>query len=224
VIPELRLVRERSDILANSALAEEHPDAARDVLRALRIGARGLLELHPRLPKPVDVTDASIDEQFLLTLGGHIDSSLKERGLDWPPPRTEPPPSVAIDLIYLYQCATRQIFPVGVDGNLLLRDKLIKVAQQCDILLGQGNDPRRRVGAARRIAVGGNGHSPSKFGAFISGMGLAVSLIQGPGAMHDLPEDLVDFGGDVATVAGAVTSGISELLDEIAEAVFPFAE
>ncbi|WP_433825871.1 hypothetical protein ACQP2E_27650 [Actinoplanes sp. CA-015351] len=224
VIPQLRLVRARSAILADSGRAADHARAARDVLGAVRTGARGLLELQPHLPKPVDATKSAVAEAFLMALGDHIDETIKLRGLEWPPPRVDPPPSVTIDLVYLYRCASRQIVPVGGDSRLLLRDKLIKVERQCRILLQQWDSNSRRIAAAKRVAAPATDSAPSRFGAFISGVGLAVSLMQGPGAINDLPEDMQELGGDVVSVSGAVASGLVHLLDQISESVEQFVE
>ena len=54
---------------------------------------------------------------------------------------------------------------------------------------------------------------------FLSGLALVIGLVQGPGAFHNLPEDLRDFGGDIEAMGSALVVIIEDIGDEVSRLV-----
>jgi hypothetical protein len=68
----------------------------------------------------------------------------------------------------------------------------------------------------RRITVRSSDSRRSTIGKLIAGLALGIGLIQGPGAIHNFPQDVRELGGDLVRVTEAVVGGIISLADEIA--------
>ncbi len=193
---------------------EEHSEAAREIVGALRTVSHGLLASRPAFPEIT--TPSSETDEFLAELGLRIDWQVQTRGLFWPPPRKDGASSAALDLQFLYRCASRSD-PVSSDQ---LRQKIQKLEQLTGNLFDNWTTlDRRRITEALKQK---DPDSPtSRIGAVLSSSALLISLIQGPGALHDLPGDIENLGGDIGSVVSAVMAGLSWLLDALISLILP---
>ncbi len=213
VLPELAVVEDRARVLADNSRGPEHADAARDVIDALRIGIRGLLSSRPQLTDEFSISFHQQSEDFLRSVGMRIDASVQSQGLSWPPSQAGES-SVASDLIFLYRRATDWATGAEVPELRLQLKKMLDVEEMCIARLAQQDDSAAEE-IARALVASGDESPRSRISVFLSATALAISLIQGPGALHDLPEDIRQLGGDVANVAAAVFAAILWALDEI---------
>lgn len=216
MLPQLAEVSELVEVLADARRGPEHPIAARNILDALNRGARTLLDSAFALPRMVAPATDRVSKIFLRELGDYIDEAVNAQGLSWPPPREEPPPSVTRDLIYLYEHASSWHDPDELDIERLLRRKLERVAT-LSLVLSERWDGSRGLESSRRVIQTAAGSTGSKAATFLSGLALLISLIQGPGAFHDLPGDVRELGTDIASVTATVAKGVARVADEIAD-------
>jgi hypothetical protein len=214
IIPQLSRVRDRVEVLADSSRLGQHSAAARDVLTTLHIGARGLLDFEPAMPSLPGQSIHGDSVSFLYELGHHLDRTIRDQGLTWPPPRAQPPPSVVLDLVAMYRYGSRQVVPAGGDPWLLLWAKLETVVRLSGALLDQWSPSD--VASIQRIVA----HKPgrrSRVGAFLSGTALVVSLIQGPGAIRDLPRDTASLGADARSAASTIVRALSSIVHDVSK-------
>lgn len=221
--------------------------AAYDVLRALNDSAEVGQQWAPRLPRPTFQPEDRIvgagqmeDLWFLITLGDRIHSGLQRQGLLWPPPFAQPPPAVTRDIFDLWQAVSRRriagasrsdrstIRPQLADNSLFqacrnIRDKSLRLIDLLDrdvtvnqiaiITLDVAGIPREGTRPPR-----------SRISTLIGGMALAIGLIQGPGAIHNFPNDVRELGGDLITIGRVIATGLTVVAKEIDRSLDPQPE
>jgi hypothetical protein len=215
LLPELGVIQNRSSVLADdSRTASEHAAAARDVIDALRIGVRGLLNSRPHLTESPDATFHQMSPVFLASVGEKVNEAVQSQGLSWPPPQHGEGPSATSDLIFLYQCASDWTSGAERPAPQSLLVKMLEVEKRSALLLAHWDDDIARE-VARSLATTDDKSPRARIGTLLSGAALAISLIQGPGALHDLPEDIRALGGDIAEVAAVVTAALCWIIDRL---------
>jgi hypothetical protein len=215
LLPELAVIDDRAKVLLDeSRTPQEHVAASRDIVGALHIGIRGLLVARPALTEALDSAFHQESEEYLRRVGKVIDAIVQEQNLSWPRSSTEEDSSAASDLIFLFRCASRWTSGVEHPAPGHLADRMRTVAEQSNLLLTRMGDKSVRQVACGLVA--NDDESPrSLLGALLSGAVLVISLIQGPGAAHDLPEDLRLFGGDLINLITGLAAGILWVLEQI---------
>ncbi|MEU4620074.1 hypothetical protein AB0G04_08830 [Actinoplanes sp. NPDC023801] len=221
ILPELGVIQERIKVLSDDSQSANHADATRDVFDALRIGIRGLLSTRPLLSAALTDSFHRESEERLTAVGEVIDAAVRSQGLSWPPPHDGAPPSVIPDLLFLYRCASDWASNAERPAPHLLLERMLKVEEQSATFLANWQaDISQR--AARALAASSDESPRSKIGNLLSAAALAISLIQGPGAIHDLPDDIRELGVDVAAFVTAVVTGLWNILEEIWSVLIPF--
>ncbi|GAA2617399.1 hypothetical protein [Paractinoplanes durhamensis] len=221
LLPELGVIHERVKVLSDDSQSANHADATRDVFDALRVGIRGLLSTRPLLNAALTDSFHRESEERLTAIGEVIDSAVRSQGLSWPPPEGGGQPSVIPDLLFLYRCASDWPSNAERPAPQLLLQRMLEVEEQSAILLAHWqDDTSQRV--ARALAASSDESPRSKIGNLLSAAALAISLIQGPGAIHDLPDDIRELGVDVAAFVTAVVTALWHILEEISSVLIPF--
>jgi hypothetical protein len=158
------------------------------------------------------------DVWFLFRLGDRIDDGLRRQGVHWPPPQDKPPPSITRDLIELYETARSRGPSASDDEGEQLARLFERIGKKSSDLLGSLADEQnvdQTAGRTRQAAARSNRGARARLTAIMAGLGLGISLIQGPGAVHDLPEDVQELGGDVHELGRVIASGISGLAEQV---------
>jgi hypothetical protein len=220
ILPQLSYIEDECDVLLDSGKTELHNEAAKNIITCLAMGTRRILDLNLEVPRATRGPDrlARFDRELLHGVGMLLDRHFKHQKLPWPPPLPEPPPAVVRDLIEMYDEAARRSTGAGRGANdETLNDVLGRVARQSQDLLD--NWSAAGVTAATAAAQPAGEAKRSIIGVFLTGAALVISLLQGPGAMHNFARDVQDLGGDVSEVAETVSAGFAGALDRIADHV-----
>jgi hypothetical protein len=217
ILPQLSHIENDCEILLDSSRVDHHDQAARNIIRCLRMGTRQILDLGLEAPDlaGVAIRERSQEKQFLHAAGMLLDEYFRVHGLPWPPPMPEPPPAVVRDLLLMYDEAVGRSRTADRDSPAESLDKILgRVARRSQDLLDGWSVSG--ISAARAMAQPVDGTNRSIIGVFLSGVAVIISLLQGPGALHNFSSDLHDLGGDVRDVVTTVVAGVSGVLDRIA--------
>jgi hypothetical protein len=175
------------------------------------------------LPTSLDplrlVGDRVYDVLFLFDLGDRIDYGLRRQGIQWPPPVNNPPPAITRDLIELYETArSRSPLNFNDEGDQLsLTFRTIsKKSSELIGILETANRPVEVVGSTRRATARSNRGASARLSSILGGLALAIGIIQGPGAIHNLPQDVKELGGDINALGRSIAVGVGELAAQVA--------
>ncbi|MCY1144009.1 hypothetical protein OWR29_38950 [Actinoplanes sp. Pm04-4] len=211
LLPEMAVVEDRARTLNDPELRNVHGEAARDIIDALRLGVRGLLVSRPNLDRLPAFVLNDQPASALQSLAEGIDSAASAQGLAWPPADVGQAASVLSDLSFFFRCAATQAENAPSLPTALLTDTLRGIEQRCDALLTRWQ-PEFAEPIGRATAARDEPGARSRIGSVFSGAALIISLLQGPGALLDLPDDLADLASVIAAAAITLWSILSDFM------------
>lgn len=206
-------------MLGDYARREQHGVAARSSLEALCDSLNAfLLHVAPRLhnfgtPDPhAQVASTTWLDVTARRLNRILESSEDER-LVWPPPGQKTP-AIVTDLTAMYAIAAESTIQLRSDDETPLSDVLQPIADKaCAIAKAW---PVNAQGLARRVTRPTRMDRDRKLslaqrlagGAGVLAVG--VSLLQAPGAIHDVWPDTVELAADASSI---ISAGMHAALD-----------
>lgn len=136
-------------------------------------------------------------------------------GWDWPPPG-KVPPSVVDDLLFLHRFASRPEFAHSGASALSSGERLVRLQMKTAAIL---DDWRGSVGVAIAASTvdDGRGRRRNAPSSLLAGLALVISLLQGPGAIHQFPSDVSDLGNDARRGIEIVLDSVSRLVDHMSD-------
>lgn len=212
-----------------------HVEAARNILHDLRRTCQTALDwttAHgwPHFQAPQGGFHIRDDDKWIRDVGDRLHYTLRESDLIWPPPYAGPPPAVTRDLLDVYHVALPYRDRFGctyVNESRLVRafERVIAITtgllQEMEEGVGAAGvgDAYAVVGKTTQAVRRSGGRGPNLVTVVLSGLALAISLLQGPGVIHDFPHDVAKLGGDFAVLSNLIATGMTVAAEEIAEAV-----
>ena len=161
-----------------------------------------------------------VDIGLINHVGERLHYPLRANGLTWPPPYSEPPPAVTRDLLAVYELAIEHQLRGGRDvDEFRFLSALRRVADISSELLHEMNATgvlgTRAVERARRV-VGSHGErGENRLTSILAAVALAITLLQGPGALHDFPRDVADLGSGMYDLSRMAVIGVAAAAEEI---------
>ena len=215
IIPRLQDLDRSARILSSQSDSPSwrRRAATYDLLEILNETAELGTQWCPQLPAldrhnwPSLVGNPDEDRWFIFNLGDRIHNSLLQEGLLWPPPVDRPPPAITRDLQELFDTPHFHSSDEEALSSLTsLFDRIRNKSTELMASLDNSDAAPQVVQAVSGLAY----RRPNRVSGFLTGLALVIGLIQEPGAIHHLPSDISDLGGDVVQVEKVITSGVFE--------------
>ncbi len=228
VLPQLHIIKQQEDVLADYSKASRHEAAARSSLRAICLGLeafqRNIAPVLVDFPKP-GVPEQANDTAWLSVVGRRLDAVLRQTGKEellWPPPEQGNPPAIVTDLEAMYRSAAEatRVFrtedapplsvilePIQSKACTIAKarwptgasgTKRIVTRERARLAQAQDEEKRLRPSHARRVLDG------------VTILTLGITLLQAPGAVTAFWPTTKELARDVGSL---VSVSAHEVLD-----------